>query len=391
VATETISVLQARRLALARAGLLKPDWTAFPTRAGRQQRRACYAVIKRFGYLQLDTIPIAGARSHALFLMSRLQDLDTNLPESLLRHKAPLFEYWGHEASWIPMELYPVFAFRRKEYRRATPWWGNVLQEHRSQAKSIHRRIRDEGALCAADFDDRRDRGDWSSSLSKRVLRSLWWAGDLAVRERQGFQPHYDLSERVIPAKLLRESTPERDAIKILLLKALEGHGWASTKTLVDTWRLTKRQPLIKSCLEELRQDSRIVACSLERRSGWLRTDDCELVSRLERVRPRTNVGVLLSPFDPVLWDRGRVKTLFEFDQILEIFKPAHERKYGYYCMPVLAGDRLVARCDLKAERKTHRLNVLSIHHEGKGSRAAVHSALTRHANALDLKLSFDA
>ena len=98
---QTISVLQARRLALARAGLLKPEWTRFPLRAGRSQRRACYSVIARFGYLQLDTIPIAGARSHALVLMSRLPDLDPELPESLLRPKARVFEYWGHEASWI--------------------------------------------------------------------------------------------------------------------------------------------------------------------------------------------------------------------------------------------------------------------------------------------------
>lgn len=386
--TESISILQARRLALARAGLLKPEWTKFPLRASRQPRRACYSVIERFGYLQLDTIPIAGARSHALVLLSRLPDLDPELPESLLRPRAQVFEYWGHELSWIPMKLYPVFAFRRKEYRRQSPWWGRELQEHRAKARAIRRRIRDEGPLRVADFQDRSDRNDWGSTLSKRLLRGLWWAGDLAVRERKAFQPYYDLTERVIPETLRKQTIGERDAVKRLLLKALEGHGWASEKTLIDTWRLTKRRPLIKACLEQLRSEHRVVVCTLDERPGWIRPEDLELAARLERIRPRTDTGILLSPFDPVLWDRARVKLLFDFDQVLEIFKPAHQRKYGYYCMPVLAGDRLVARCDLKADRKAGRLHVLATHHEASPGRGAVNEALTRHGDALQLSLT---
>ena len=377
-----------RRLALARAGLLKPDWTAFPSGAGREQRRACYAVIRRFGYLQLDTIPVAGARSHTLVLLSRLHGLDPELPESLLRPKAPLFEYWGHEASWLPMELYPVFEFRRREYRRVSPWWGPVLKDNRAKANAIRRRIRDEGPLRSTDFKDKSDRNDWGATLSRRLLRSLWWAGDLAVRERKHFQPFYDLTDRVIPEKARQHKMEKQEATKILLLKALDGHGWATAKTLVNTWRLTKRQKLIKTCFEELREDDAIVPCSLEGRPGWVRPDDLELAARLERVRPRSDVGVLLSPFDPVLWDRDRVQTLFGFEQVLEIFKPAHQRKYGYYCMPILAGDKLVARCDLKADRKAGRLDVLATHHEARGSRAAVEAALTRYASALRLALS---
>ena len=120
-------------MALARAGLLKPEWTGFPTQskgAGTRARSACHAAIHRFGYLQLDTISIAGARSHAIFLSSRLEGLDPALPEELLQPGEPLFEYWGHEASWIPIELYPVFAFRRKEFR-IHPWYGDLLGEHR--------------------------------------------------------------------------------------------------------------------------------------------------------------------------------------------------------------------------------------------------------------------
>lgn len=367
---------------------MRPEWTGFPWKAGRQPRRACYAVIRRFGYLQLDTISIAGGRSHALVLLSRLSGLDPELPESLLRPKAPVFEYWGHEASWMPMELYPVFAFRRKEYRRQSPWWGRVLQDHPAAAREIRRRIRQEGPLRAADFEDKSERNDWGSTLSKRVLRGLWWAGDLAVRERKKFQPYYDLTERVIPETFRVQKTSEPEAVKILLLKALEGHGWATARTLIDTWRLTKRQPLIQTCLQELRSERRIMACTLDDKPGWIRPEDLELAARLQRLRPSADTGVLLSPFDPVLWDRARVEMLFDFEQILEIFKPAHQRKYGYYCMPVLAGDRIIARCDLKADRKTGRLDVLATHYEPKARRHAVHDALTRVASALELSLT---
>ena len=259
------------------------------------------------------------------------------------------------------------------------------MKDNRKRANAIRRRIRDEGPLRSTDFDDKADRNDWGATLSRRLLRSLWWAGELAVRERKNFHPLYDLAERVIPEKARRRKVERQEATKILLLKALDGHGWATSRTLVQTWRLTKRQKLIKTCLEQLREEAVIVACSLDGSPGWIRPDDFALAARLERLRPRSDVGVLLSPFDPVLWDRDRVQTLFGFEQVLEIFKPAHQRKYGYYCMPVLAGDKLVARCDLKADRKAGRLEVVARHHEAPGSRRAVESALKRHASALRL------
>jgi len=129
-------------------------------------------------------------------------------------------------------------------------------------------------------------------------------------------------------------------------------------------------------------------------RLGWIRPEDLELLARLKRIRPRQDKGVLLSPFDPILWDRARVKLLFGFDQILEIFKPASKRIYGYYCLPVLAGEKLIARFDLKAERKSGRLNILSLRFEntdrtGQASAEdaeAAKTALTRYAEALALK-----
>ena len=126
---ENLSIRDARRLALARAGLLKPEWTGLPGKAGRNPRDAAHAHIRRFGYLQLDTISVAGARTHSIVLASRLEGFDTALGEELLRPGDPIFEYWGHEACWLPIELYPLLDFRRKD-NRTHPWWGPMLEEH---------------------------------------------------------------------------------------------------------------------------------------------------------------------------------------------------------------------------------------------------------------------
>jgi len=160
---QTISILEARRLALARAGLIKPEWTGFPTRTPsneKQSREATHQVIARFGYLQLDTVSIAGARSHAIVLLSRLEGLNPQLAEALLQPDKPLFEYWGHEASWIPMSLYPVFAFRRKAFSHH-PWWGDLIGEHPKVADDLRGRIRDEGPLRSIDMEGGGKRGWW--------------------------------------------------------------------------------------------------------------------------------------------------------------------------------------------------------------------------------------
>ena len=397
MAVESLSVRDARRLALARAGLLNPEWTGLPRRAagrGKRARSGSHAVIRRFGYLQLDTVSIAGARSHALVLLSRLEGLDAKLPEELLRPGEPLFEYWGHEACWLPIELYPAFAFRRQEFR-AHPWWGDLAAEHPRVTDNLLRRIRDGGPVRSADLEGRGSRGWWDLKLAKKIATQLWSSGVLAIRERKNFQRSYDLVERVIPADVLAKDAPLHDALKTLLLRALAGHGWAQTGTLAATWRLRNKRQEIANALEELREAGEIVACTLSTGAargpvGWVRLSDLELAARLRRVRPRPDRGILLSPFDPVLWDRPRVKTLFDFDQVLEIFKPAPQRVYGYYCLPVLAGDRLVARVDLKADRKKGLLHVLSAHYGDEPAtstaREATRSALERYAGSLELK-----
>jgi uncharacterized protein YcaQ len=395
-----LTQVEARRLALVRAGLLKPDWTGFPSLAkgaGKRARMACHAVIKRFGYLQLDTISIAGARSHGIFLLSRLEGLDANLPEELLRPGEPLFEYWGHEASWIPIELYPVFAFRRKAFR-IHPWYGDLVSEHRPLARKILRRIRDEGPLKSTDFEGKRYDTMWGLKLANKMLGALWSCGELAIRERRKFQRVYDLSERVIPDEWRSKSIRKSEAIKVLLLRAFQGHGWATIKTLMATWRFRNQQKEVRTALDELEEGGSISPCSValpsgRKLAGWIRPDDLELAARLRRVRPRNDRGVLLTPFDPILWDRPRVMQLFDFEQVLEIYKPAAQRIYGYFCLPVLSGDRFVARCDTKADRRDGILRILSVRYENDASvsaRETVRTALKRYSRGLDLKMMFD-
>jgi uncharacterized protein YcaQ len=398
-AAATLTARAARRLALARAGLLSPETTGLVRRArghGPTAFAAARAVIERFGYLQLDTVSVAGARSHAIVLLSRLEGLDPAVGEELLRPGAPLFEYWGHEASWIPLALYPAFEFRRREFRHH-PWWGDIVGKHPKVAADLRRRIREDGPLRSSDMEGRASRGWWDIGVTKRVAAALWSSGELAIRERRGFQRTYDLAERVIPEPLRRQPLPAGQALEALLLRALDGHGWATTGTLAATWRLRNRKAEIERALGRLREKKAILPCTLaaasgaSRASGWIRPADIDVAARLESARPRADRGVLLSPFDPVLWDRARVARLFGFDALLEIFKPAPQRLYGYYCLPVLAGERLVARVDLKAERAKGRLRVLSAHYEDaapavvRRDREATRTAVDRYASALGL------
>jgi hypothetical protein len=259
-------------------------------------------------------------------------------------------------------------------------------------------RVRGEGPIRSTDLEDVPDRpGSWGRTPTRRVLHALWSSGALAVRERRGFQRFYDLPERVIPESARRVRVPEPMALAELLLRALAAQGWATLTTLARTWRLTSRRPALERGLRRLERQGKVLRCALEDDAGsipgWVLAGDLELAARLAALRLSGEHGVLLSPFDTLLWDRARVARLFGFDQRLEIYKPERQRRYGYYVLPVLAGDRLVARADLRAERQGGLLHVLSLRFEAGGARvpavdrAAARTALARLGRGLGLKL----
>ena len=394
---ESISVAQARRLALSGAGLLAPHQVNLPERAGARPalaRERCLRIVEHFGYLQLDTVAVSGARTHCIVLASRLRDLDASIGETLLAPGTPLFEYWGHEACWMPLSLYPCFAWRRREYW-AHPWWGDVLSEHPEVARSVLRRIERDGPLRSLDLEGRSGAGWWNIKLTRRVAEALWLGGRLAIRERRGFQRSFDLVERVIPPEIRERTVSSAGAFDTLLLLALAAHGWASTGTLAATWRMRNCRDRIMGSLGRLQEAGRIQACGLRTAKraipGWIRPEDLERLPALERLRPRRGRGVLLSPFDPLLWDRARVQTLFDFEQRIEIYRPAEKRRFGYYCLPVLAGERLIGRVDLKARRAEGRLEALSTHFESPKpparDRHAMGVALERFSDSVGLRL----
>jgi uncharacterized protein YcaQ len=402
----TLSTRAARRLALLQAGLLKPDWLDLPRSAGRGDaaaRRAAHRLIEHLGYLQLDTVAVAGARSHAIVLLSRLPGFPADLGENLLQPGEPLFEYWGHEVCWLPLSLYPLFGWRRRLFRHH-PWWGDVIGKHPDLARDILKRVREDGPLRSSDLEGESGAGWWRHKPAKNVAVALWSAGELVVRERRGFQRTFDLPERVLPGAVLEAPEPPlEEALKELLLVSLRGHGWAETPTLAQTFRLRRLKTEARRAVAELAAEGRIVPCRLEAasrgerpRAGWIRPADLEMAARLESVRPARGRPVLLSPFDPILWDRPRVERLFGFDFTIEIFVPPAKRRWGYYCLPVLAGEEFVARVDLKADRRTRRLRVVARHLEvdrGSGGTraarsAAVTAAVADYAAALGFRLA---
>ncbi len=395
---EVLQQSDVRRLALARAGLLKPQWVGLDLSTGRNDnaaRAAAHRLIGHFGYLQLDAVPVAGMRSHGLVLHARMGKMPSHMAETLLQPKAHIFEYWGHECSWLPVSLYPFFEFRRRAFL-THPWWGDIVGSHPKVRDHVLQRIRAEGPLRSADFAGERRAGWWNLKIASKVATALWSSGELAIRERRGFQRTFDLTERVVPLSLREVRVDPEDALQRLLLKAFDGHGWAQTRTLAATWRFRGMATEVRAALDALLVCGTIIPCAMQladgtRRSGYIRPDDLQLSHRLRRVRPPSGSGVLLSPFDPLLWDRKRVQDLFNFEQVLEIYKPIAQRRFGYYCLPVLAGEKLVGRVDLKANRNNGTLTLLSRHYEtdrpSPKDQRAVASALQRYAQSLELEL----
>jgi uncharacterized protein YcaQ len=364
VSEPSISLAALRRHVVAHQG--------FVTRHRRARAADVEAEIRRLSCVQLDSISTV-ERSHRIVLTSRLGVYPQGTVSKLLG-QGRVFEYWAHEASLLPIEDFPLFRWRM----RGRGHWSShdvALREHPEVVEHVLNELRSRGPLGSRHFDGEGGGGMWNWKPAKKVLDSLWDRGDLAIAGRQGFQRLYDLTERVIPRAVLDAPEPSDDeAIRALVLRAVRGRGALTESGIAEHFRLPGRTATVRPHVEAL------VGEGLLRR---LRVDDggppVLVPGELPLEETVSPGATLLSPFDNLLWDRPFAERVFGFNHIMEIYKPAPQRVYGYYVLPLLRGDRLVGRVDLKADRKAGALRVLAFHREpGVRASAALEESLSR-------------
>jgi uncharacterized protein YcaQ len=350
---DLLSLAQARRVALAAQGFTDPAPGGVPDL--RHLRR----VLRRVNLLQMDSVNVL-QRAHYLPLYSRLGPYPTGLLDrACYRRPRELFEYWGHEASLIPVELQPLMRWRMAA-AHSSAWDGmrRIAVEQPELVAWVLDEVRRRGPITAAEIehDVPRPTGHWGWNWSevKRALEWLFWSGEVAAAERTtSFARRYDLPERVLPPAVTAAPTPEpADAWRALVELAARALGVAAEPELRDYFRL----PLAgaRTAVGELVEAGVLVPVTVQ---GWRQPAYLHRDAKLPR---RVRAATLISPFDPLIWERGRTERLFAMTYRIEIYVPADQRTYGYYVLPLLLGDRFVARVDLKADRKAGVLQVPS-------------------------------
>jgi uncharacterized protein len=353
VNVRSFSVAQARRLAIGAQGLSGARPTVEPDR--RHLRR----VLKHTGLLQIDSVNVL-ARAHYLPAFSRLGPYDQTLVDRMAFKHRELFEYWGHEAALLPVELHPLMRWRMARWESRLMNWGrlkNVLRERPGYVEEVYDEVAERGPVSAGEVAIDQKRGTeewgWNWTDAKTALEYLFYIGRITTGTRRNFERLYDITERVIPASVLALPTPdEATAQRELLMLAAHRHGVGTLSDLADYYRL--RNPEARPRLAELVEEGRLEQVEVR---GWSQP----AYAVPDVVVPRRMAGrALLVPFDPLIWARERTERLFDFRYRLEIYVPAHKRVHGYYVLPFLVGDALVARVDLKADRGRRLLRVQS-------------------------------
>jgi uncharacterized protein YcaQ len=355
---------QARALLLAAQGLQR-----------RPQKKATKAdvlrVIRRMGALQIDTIHVV-ARSPYFVLWSRLGDYEPRWLEELLAEGA-LFEYWAHEACFLPVEEFQLYRHRMLDaesmgWKYSKPW----VEEHRHEIEQLLRLIRERGAVRAADFarTDGKAGGWWEWKTEKRALEMLFTAGELMIARRQNFQRVYDLRERVLP-KWDDRQLPTRDEVRReLTLKAVRALGITTARWTGDYFRTDRRET--SAAVNALAEEGALITAQVEAwpEAAFIHPDNLKLAKAAVADALKPELTTLLSPFDPLVWDRARASAMFGFDYRIECYTPAPKRRYGYFTLPILWRDALVGRLDAKAHRKDGIFEIKRLHIE-PGTRAS--------------------
>jgi uncharacterized protein len=377
---------QARWLAIDAQGLAK----ARPK--GNVGRTHLRSMIDAIGQVQLDAINVV-TRTQFLVPFSRLGGYDITHLHNMTGPGGEWFEYWGHAASIMPVGHQPHFRWRMAlagpygerplVAKRRAGWW----RANKSYVDAIRREISERGALTAGQLTDpRRRAGEWwdRRSHGRVALEMMFARGEVAAWRTAGFERVYDLPERVLPDSVLRAPTPTREeAQRALLLVAARALGVATMSDLASYYVLNTKHA--KPRVAELVDAGELLPVTVE---GW--RDPAYTLPGARPHRPRRENATLLSPFDSLIWERARTSRLFAFDYRIEVYVPEPQRQYGYYVLPLLLGDEIVGRFDLKADRKTSRLLVRAAHAEPGEDSTSVAAAAAPELDALRSWLGLD-
>lgn len=365
---ERLSAAQARRVALAAQGLHRPRPTPGADGPGLRQ---VTAAVRRLGLLQIDSVNVL-ARAHLVPLYSRLGPYDVGLLDRL-HGRAPrrLVEAWAHEASFVPVETWPLLEWRRRAYRDHA--WGSISsapERHPAELAAVRAIVAERGPVTAARVQalleeqggparPEKVEWGWNWSAARRCLEYLFFTGEVVAAGRDtAFQRLYDLPQRVLPRAVLDAPAPDDvDAVRALLAAGARAHGVATVRDMRDYFRLRRGRTnaLVAEALPQLVEDGTITPVQVEGAGGgWYLHRDAAL--------PRHADGAaLLSPFDPLVFERTRLEQLFGTTYRIEIYVPAAQRVHGYYVLPFLEGERITARVDLKADRRAEGGGVLRV------------------------------
>jgi uncharacterized protein len=367
--TGSLSIAQARRIALAAQGF------TFQDRTRRNGWSRIDRIIRQLNLLQIDSVNVL-VRSHYLPLFSRLgsYSLGTLDDRAFGRSRRALFECWAHEASLLPLDLHPLMRWRMQRARDGRGTYASMNRfavEDRALLATALDFVTRNGPTVASEIPGggKSEGGWWGWSRGKMALETLFDQGLVTTASRDGFERIYDIPERVIPSDVLDRETPsERDAIRSLLDLSARALGIATEFDLRDYFRLPVAET--KTALAELVEDGVLRSVTVE---GWKHQ---AFLHRDARIPRKAGGTALLSPFDPVVWERARAERLFDFHYRIEIYTPADKRKYGYYVLPFLMGDRIAGRVCLKADRQDRVLRVNASYHEAHADAAATAAAL---------------
>jgi uncharacterized protein YcaQ len=355
-APDSLSRAQARRITLVAQGFRDPRHTT-PT------MRTFSRTLARTGLLQVDSVNVL-QRAHYMPLFSRMGPYDVEmLKRASEQRPRRMVEYWAHVQAFMPVDLWPVMRPRMEAFRDS-PRWSRWMKANRAMVERVQDQVQDLGASTARDLDDggprRKVDWGWNWSEARKALDWLYLTGDLAIAGRNPqFEPIYDAPERVLPAAVLAApALGESAATKELVRRAASSYGVATVRCLTDYYRLQMQSgagtKAAQRAVDELVDDGELIPVSIE---GWKRPAYLHRDAALPR---RVHARALLSPFDPVVWERERTEHVFDFHYRIEIYVPEAKRQFGYYVLPFLLGDRIVGRVDLKADRKAGALLVKS-------------------------------